>query len=240
MQPLGTVADAPAGQQPVGDSRFETTDIRLSSALCALGFSLRTDSQPVLAKIDADTTRTTVKFFHQDSTTLGDFNARHVDLWWNSPAGKYTIVGYDDALTAMRRVHIERAKMINLAKHGPKYRSTRNMAVATQSLHSASVLSACDIPLVGYDPSSRQWIFEKGAEIVCDLIKAGGRPKERPLTVDLCVDWMLEALKYRDWLAKLVRDPECIPMIRFQDGEKVLEISRDMPEKEQKKWTSYL
>ena len=240
MQPLGTVANAPAGPQPIGDSRFETTDIRLSSALCALGFSLRTDAQPVLAKIDADTAKTIVKFFHQDSTTLGDFNARHVDLWWNSPSGKYTIVGYDDALTAMRRVHIERAKMINLAKHGPKYVSRVTMAVATQSLHSASVLMACDIPLVGYDSSSRQWIFEKGAEIICDLIKAGGKPKDRPLTVDLCVDWMIETLKYRDWLAKLVRDPECIPMIRFQDGEKILEISRDMPEKEQRKWMSYL
>lgn len=235
-----TVANAPSGHQPIADSRFATHDIRLSSALCALGFSLRTDAQPIGVTIDADKERRIVNFFHQDNTVLGDFSARDVDLWWNSPAGKYTIVGYDDALTAMRRVHVERAKMIHLAKHGPKYKTTADMIIATTSLHSASILAACEIKLIGYDPAGRQWIFAKGAEVISDLIRNGGKPKERPLENDLCVDWMLEALKYRDWLAKMIKDPECIPMIEMREGEKILQISSGMDEKEQKKWISYL
>ncbi len=235
-----TIANAPAGLQPIGDSRFATRDIRLSSALCALGFSLRLDAQPIGVTIDADNERRIVNFFHQDKTSLGDFSARDVDLWWNSPSGKYTIVGYDDALTAMRRVHVERAKMIHLAKHGPKYKTITDMIVATTSLHSASILGACEIKLVGYDPSGRQWIFAKGAEVIADLIKNGGKPEGRPLSNDLCVDWMLEALKYRDWLAKMIKDPECIPVIEIRDGEKILTISSAMDEREQEKWVARL
>ncbi len=235
-----TVANAPSGNQPIGDSRFATHDIRLSSALCALGFTLRLDAQPIGVTIDADKERRVVNFFHQDKTTLGDFSARDVDLWWNSPSGKYTIVGYDDALTAMRRVHVERAKMIHLAKHGPKYKTTADMIVATTSLHSASILGACEINLIGYDPSGRQWIFAKGAEVIADLIKNGGKPEGRPLSNDLCVDWMLESLKYRDWLAKMIKDPECIPVIEIRDGEKILTISSAMDEREQEKWIARL
>ena len=240
MDPLGTVADAPSGAMPIGDSRFATHDIRLSSALCALGFSLRTDAQPVGVTLDVDKQRRVIVFFHSDNSALGNFSARDVDLWWHSPSGKYTIVGYDDALIAMRRVHVERARMIDIAKHGPKYKNTATMIVATTSLHSASILAACEIKLIGYDPSGRQWIFSKGAEVVADLIKSGGRPKDRPLENDLCVDWMLESLRYRDWLAKLIRDPECIPMIEMRDGEKILQISSGMNEKDQRKWMSYL
>ncbi len=240
MDPIGTVADAPSGATPIADSRFATHDIRLSSALCALGFSLRTDAQPVGVTLDVDKQRRIIVFFHADNTAIGNFSARDVDLWWNSPAGKFTIEGYDDALTAIRRVHVERARMIDLAKHGPKYKNTASMIVATTSLHSASILAACEIKLIGYDPSGRQWIFAQGAEVIADLIKSGGRPKDRPLENDLCVDWMLEALRYRDWLAKLIRDPECIPMIEMRDGEKILQISSGMNEKDQRKWMSYL
>lgn len=238
--PLGLVKDAPSGQVPFVESRFATRNIQLSSALCALGFSLKIDAQPVSITIDGDTTRRIGTFFHEGATKLGDFLAIHVDLWWNSPPGKYTIVGYDDALTAMKRVHTERARMIDISKRGQKFHSNQNTAVATQSLHSASVLGACEIALLGYDPSNRQWVFASGAEIICDLIKAGGRPKDRPLTNDLCVDWMLEALRYRDWLAKLLRDPDCIPLIEMRDGERVLMVSSGMDKREQKKWISHL
>jgi len=238
--PLGLVKDAPSGQVPVIDSRFATSNIQLSSALCALGFALKIDAQPVSITIDADKERRVVTFFHEGNTKLGDFLAIHVELWWKSPPGKYAIVGYDDALTAMKRVHVERARMIDVSKRKERYSSTRNTAVATQSLHSASVLGACEIELLGYDSSSRQWVFSSGAEIICDLIKAGGKPKDRPLEIDLCVDWMLETLKYRDWLAKLVRNPDCIPMIDMRDGERVLQISSGMDEREQRKWISYL
>jgi len=238
--PLGLVKDAPSGQVPFVESRFATRNIQLSSALCALGFSLKIDTQPVSITIDADKERRIATFFHEGNTKLGDFLAIHVDLWWNSPPGKYTIVGYDDALTAMKRVHGERARMIDISKRQQKYSSTRNTAVATQSLHSASVLGACEIELIGYDPSSRQWVFSSGAEIICDLIKAGGRPKDRPLSNDLCVDWMLEALRYRDWLAKLLRDPDCKPVIQMRDGERTLLISSGMDKREQAKWISHL
>ncbi len=230
--PLGTIADAPSGVMPIGDSRFATHDIRLSAALCPLGFSLRLDAQPVGITINADTEKRVVTFYHQDKTKLGNFSARDVDLWWNSPTGKYTIEGYDDALIAMRRVGVERARMIDVAKRPTKYNPTRSAVVATTSLHTASVLSACEIKLIGYDPSGRQWIFAKGAEVVADLIKKGGKPKERPLSNDLCVDWMLEWIRYRDWLAKMVKDPECIPMIEMRNGERSALISRDMNEKD--------
>ncbi len=230
--PLGTIADAPSGSMPIGDSRFATHDIRLSAALCPLGFSLRLDAQPIGITINADTEKRVVTFYHQDQTKLGNFTARDVDLWWNSPTGKYTIRGYDDALAAMRRVGVERARMIDVAKRPDKYNPTRDVSVATTSLHTASVLAACEIKLIGYDPSGRQWIFAKGAEVVADLIKKGGKPKERPLSNDLCIDWMLEWIRYRDWLAKLVKDPECIPMIEMRDGEHSALISRDMNEKD--------
>ncbi len=230
--PLGTIADAPSGVMPIGDSRFATHDIRLSAALCPLGFSLRLDAQPVGITINADTEKRVVTFYHQDKTTKGNFSARDVDLWWNSPTGKYTIEGYDDALTAMRRVGVERARMIDIAKRPQKYNPTRTAVVATTSLHTASVLAACEINLIGYDPSGRQWIFAKGAEVIAILIKKGGKPSGRPLSNDLCVDWMLEWIRYRDWLAKMVKDPECIPMIEMRDGERSALISRDMNEKD--------
>ncbi len=231
--PLGTIADAPSGSMPIGDSRFATHDIRLSAALCPLGFSLRLDAQPVGVTINADTQRTVVTFYHHDTNAIRSFTAGDVDLWWNSPTGKYSIAGYDDALTAMRRVGVERAKMIDVAKRPEKYKPSSKITVATTSLHTSSILSACEIKLIGYDPSGRQWIFSKGAEVISDLIKKGGKPKEqRPLSNDLCIDWMIEWIRYRDWLAKLVKDPECIPMIEMRDGEHSALISRDMNKKD--------
>jgi hypothetical protein len=233
------LADAGVGQNPIGEVRFATHDIRLSSALCALGFSLKLESQPVGVTIDADSECKIVTFFHEDKTDLGNFTARAVQLWWNSPLGKYEIQGYDDALEAMRRVHRERARMIAIAKSPRSYQS-RNGSVGTKSIHTASILAACEIKLAGYETSTRRWIFAKGAEVIADFIKAGGKPKERPMENDLCIDWMLEALRFRDWLAKLVRDPENIPLMSMRDGEKVLQISSAMDEREQRKWISYL
>ncbi len=232
QDPLGTIADAPSGSMPIGDSRFATHDIRLSAALCPLGFSLRLDAQPVGVTINADTGKTVVTFYHSDTNSIRTFTANDVDLWWNSPTGKYTIGGYDDALTAMRRVGVERARMIDILKRPQKYNPTRSAMVATTSIHTASILAACEIKLIGYDPSGRQWIFNKGAEVISDLIKKGGKPKERPLDNDLCIDWMLEWIRYHDWLKRMVRDPDCIPMIEMRDGEHSALISRDMNEKD--------
>jgi hypothetical protein len=72
-----------------------------------------------------------------------------------------------------------------------------------------------------YDAHTRRWIFGKGAEVIADLITKGGQPKDqRPLSNDLCIDWMLMALKYHDWLKQIVKDPDNIPMIEMRDGER--------------------
>lgn len=240
MQKQPTVAEQPAGAVPIVESRFGTHDIRLSSALCALGYSLKIDAQPVTVTIDADKEKRIVTFYHEATSSLCSCEAHKIDLWWASPRGKFTIEGYDDALTAMKQVHVSRGEMIHISKHGPKYSPSKEVTLATSSLHTASIIDTCEIKCLGYDVTGRQWIFAKGAEVIWEQIKRGGRPKERPLSNDLCIDWMLESLRYRDFLAKLVRDPECIPTIEMRDGEKTLVISSAMPEREQREWVARL
>lgn len=240
MNVSGTIAEAPSGPIPIADSRFGTRDLKLSSALCALGFSLKLESQPLTVTIDGETRKRFVTFFHEDSTKLGNFSATDVDAWWRAPRGKYTIEGYDDALTAMKRVHQSRWEMLQIMKFGPAYRGARNSSIGTDSLHSASCLSACEIKCIGYEEKSHKWIFGKGSEAVLDQIEKGGRPESRPLSNDLCIDWMLECLRYRDWMVQLIRDPECVPVVEMRDGEKILMISKKMNEKDAAKWISYL
>ncbi len=242
--PLGTVGDFPvAGIVPVSDSRFATNDIRLASALCCLGFALKLDAQPVAVTIDADRPNTPIiTFFHEDQSTIqgliaGKISARTVELWWSAP-GKYEIEGYDDALKAMHRVHVAREAMIMASKDRSGAPAHQSGQVATSSLHTASIIAACEINPLGYEPTTRRWIFGKGAEVIADLIK--NFKTERPNKSDLCIDWMLEALRYRDWLAKMVRNPECIPLIEMRDGKKILQISAGMDKREQEKWISYL
>lgn len=240
MQRQPIVSEAASGQQPIGESRFGTHDIRLSSALCALGFALKIDAQPCTVTIDADKERRIVTFFHEGTTKLGDFTANHVDLWWNSPTGKFSIEGYDDALEAMKQVHVSRGEMIHISKNGPKYKPSKEVTLSTKSLHTASILDACEIKCLGYDVSGHQWVFAKGAEVIWQQIKNGGKPRSRPLSNDLCIDWMLESLRFRDFLAKLMRDPRCVPLIEMRDGDRILQISSGMDEREQRKWVSYL
>jgi hypothetical protein len=54
---------------------------------------------------------------------------------------------------------------------------------------------------------------------------------------DPCVDWMLWALKYRGWLHRIVRQPDCIPVIEKRDGERVLRISTQMPKTLRREFT---
>jgi hypothetical protein len=241
------IADFPvAGIVPISDSRFATRDIRLSSALCCLGFDVKIGAQPIATTIDAEREQRIVTFFHEDqSLNTGlqakKISARDVELWWSAP-GKFSIEGYDDALTAIHRLHRERERMIAIAKWPDNLeRSQFSGKVATRSLHTAAILASCEIKLVGYESRSRQWIFGKGSEVIADLIKIGGKPKDaRPLANDLCIDWMLLALRYRDWLARMVKNPDCIPLIEMRDGQKILQISAAMDEREQRKWMTYL
>jgi hypothetical protein len=244
VKPTDRIGDAPAGTCPIGIGHFSTHNIRLSAALCCFGFNPKMDQQPIAVTIDADNDRRIVTFMHDDASEspLIRFSARDVDLWWNAPKGKYTIEGYDDALTAIHRVFQEREALIGIARNPNRHAiSTITGKVETASIHTASILAACEIGLTRYEPNTRRWIFGKGAEVIADLITKGGQPKDqRPLSNDLCIDWMLMALKYHDWLKQIVKDPDNIPMIEMRDGERVLQISSGMDEREQRKWISYL
>lgn len=247
--PVSTIASIPgAGIVPISDGRFGTRDIRLASALCCLGFALTIDKQPVSVTIDGNTEKQFVTFWHDDisqneslNTGANKISARDIELWWTSPAGKFSIDGYDDALTAIRHVFTERDKLISASKSdGKGILLLGNVdSIATKSLHAASALSACGIPRLGYERRSRRWAFGKGAEVVMELIAKGGK-QERPTTNDLCIDWMLEALRYRDWLAQLVKHPDNIPVIEMREGKKILQISAGMNERDRRKWISYL
>ncbi len=228
-----------------GGGRFTTTDIRLSSALCTLGFLLKLEAQPIDIVHDANTGKDSVYFCHEPGPIpLGPNDkaeARHVALWWSAP-GKYSIAGFDDALRAIARVFRERAIMIIAAKSPTTPNRAAAKDFATESIHAAAIMGACDVPLLGYERPTRRWVFGKrNAEKVAKLIAEGGRPKGRPLEQgDLCIDWMLEALRFHDWLKQIIKDPECIPVIEARDGERILRISSAMPDAEKRKWFSYL
>ncbi len=229
---------------PVNDQRFVTSDIRLSSALCCLGFPLKIHAQPVDRVYDANKEREIVSFCHEPGPiVLGDngkLEARHVELWWVSPVGKYTISGYDDALRAIQKVHNCRGAMIRVAKN-PGSVPTRPMGAdfATDSVHVASIIAARDIPILGYEQPTRRWIFGKEAVLVAESILNGGRI-ERPTKDDPCIDWMLESLRYHDWLKQIVNNKDCIPVIEARDGDKVLRISTGLSDKEKRKWFTRL
>lgn len=244
--PAGRISDLPgAGIVPISDGRFGTRDIRLASALCCLGFALKIDKQPVSVTIDGNTEKQFVTFWHDDisqnealNTGENKISARDVELWWTSPAGKFSIDGYDDALTAIRHVFVERDKLIRFSKSLSAFRGHID-SFATKSLHTASTLAACGVKVLGYENNSRRWVFAKDATVIVELIDKGGK-QERPTTNDLCIDWMLEGLRYRDWLAQLVKHPDNIPVIEMREGKKILQISSGMDEREQRKWISYL
>src|SRR5581483_5593420 len=108
------------------------------------------------------------------------------------------------------------------------------------------VLRASGFALIGFEKARpSHFVFPAKAVRVIELLDCAEQSDKtysdrRDDGMDLCVDWMLWALKYRDWLARMVSDPNCIPMIEMRDGEKVLRISSRMPEKLQREWISYL
>ncbi len=244
------ISSLPPGQQAIGGGSFKTQDIRLSSALCTLGFMLRVNEQPVDRTWQANQEREIVTFLHdsvnldlerrQTDLKLTKFAAADVELWWTSPRGKYSIDGYDDALNAIQGVFHNRAKMILASKDYKTPSRPMGQDLATGSLHAASIIVSCGHSLLGYERPTKRWIFGKKSVPVIELILKGGTPEGRPMENDLCVDWMLEALRYHDWLKKIVKDPNCIPMIEARDGEKILRISSHLPDSEKRKWFSYL
>ncbi len=213
--------------------------------------------------VDFETQRPVVTFWHETrlpdaspiKKQLPTLTALHLGLWWDEPK-KYSVEGYDDALRAMRRVFEMREWLIGVIKG--KHRVARGTtdgrmirgSVATESLHIASVIKACDHDLLNFNRG--MFIFGKKAAPITEWIATAeqkfGETAQNGATsstrfldsegVDLCIDWMLAALKYRDWLHKIVRQPDLIPLVEKRDGERILRISSAMPKTLRKEFTS--
>jgi hypothetical protein len=222
-------------------------------------FVPRVDCEPATLVIDFETKAPIVTFWHEHTLapdapvaiTFAAFGktltATHVGMWWTEP-DKYSIEGYDDALGAIRRVHETREWLIGVIKG--KYRPigdgrAQKNSVATQSLHIAAAIMACDIPLVGF--SRRTFIFGAKAAPIAALINEAseGASATGPATAqrktldsfgrDLCIDWMLAGLVCRDRLMGFVR--QCIAQIEKRDGDRVLRISSQMPKTLRREFT---
>jgi hypothetical protein len=237
-------ADAPTGELiPLNDRRYPSSNIRLSAALCAMGFLVRSDAEPCTVTIDVGTSKRIVTFWHDPqispespvAVTLPKLQAVDVDGWWRTP-GKYSIDGFDDALTAMRLVQQTREWLLSVI-HGTiavPNRARGRGEVATTSLHVASVLKACGQQLIAFEKRERRFIFPKPAVLLAELIaKDAGRETIGLLGHDYCIDWMLWALKYHDWLLRMVRNPDCIPLLQMRANDRTLQVSSAMPAREQ-------
>ena len=259
---------------PVNDSRYPSRNIRLSAALCALGFAVKHDAEPCTVTIDAITHKRVVTFWHDpvmppDSAIALDLQKRKlevkaidIDAWWRTP-DRYTIAGYDDALNAMRSVLEAREWLLGLV-HGSQRLSNDRLRVSdaraksepragqvkTSDLHIASVIRAAGVPVVAYEKRDRRFIFPKAAIPIAELIaqesdeRASVIVNKQRDTVnqhgrDLCVDWMLWALKYRDWLHGFVRNPLCVPVLEFREDDRVAMMSANLPEKQQRELLSH-
>ena len=247
----------------IGLQPFASRNIRLSSALCSFGFALRVNSEPATVIIDFETQRPVVTFWHEthlpdDSPIkkhLPTLTALHLGLWWEEPA-KYSVEGYDDALRAIRRVFEAREWLVGVIKG--KFRAANagttdgriiRGSVATESLHIASVIKACGFDLLNFNKG--MFIFGPKAAPITEWIATAEQKFGESMNddstqstrfldsegIDLCIDWMLAALKYRDWLHKIVRQQDCIPLIEKRDGERVLRISSAMPKTLRREFT---
>ncbi len=251
---------------------YPSRNIRLSAALWAMQFVPRVESEPATVVIDFDTKQPVVTFWHEhtlppEAPVAKTFaalekmlTATHVGMWWDKP-GKYSIEGYDDALQAMRRVHETREWLIGAikGKHrvaGDGRRQAKS--VTTDSLRVASILMACNVPLVAFD--RRTFVFGRKAAPIAALIHEAveGKSATGPAIAqrgtatmfgrDLCIDWMFASLVCRDRLKGFVDQllsrqsrtadgQECAPMIEKRDGDRVLRISAGMPKTLRREFT---
>jgi len=183
---------------------------------------------------------------------LPTLTAGHLGLWWSDPK-QFSVEGYDDALRAIRRVFETREWLIKVTKgamHVPHDARNISNSVATESLHIASVIKASGVELLAFDRGT--FVFGRKAAPIAALIDSAENGKRSTRLenqkvaangeiinqiTDLCVDWMLAALKYRDWLHRIVRSKNCIPMIEKRDGERCLRISSAMPKTLRREFT---
>lgn len=215
-------------------------------------FVPRVDAEPATLVIDFETRAPVVTFWHEhtlppDAPVAITFaamkkvlTATHVGMWWAEPA-KYSIEGYDDALSAIRRVHETRAWLIGAIKGTNRVAGDARLqkdSVTTESLHIASAIMACDIPLLAFD--RRTFIFGKAAAPIAALIEDASNGISQRKTIetfgrDLCIDWMLAGLVCRDRLMGFVR--QAIAQIEKRDGDRVLRLSSQMPKTLRREFT---
>jgi hypothetical protein len=214
-------------------------------------FVPRVDAEPATLVVDFETNQKVVTFWHEHTLPLDapvaisfaalgkTLTATHVGMWWDKPS-KYSIEGYDDALRAIRRVHECRQRLIGVIKGEHQLNGDSRLqkdSVATENLHIASSIMACDVPLLGFQ--RRTFIFGSKAAPIAALIheasegaSATGPAIAQRKTIDsfgrdLCIDWMLAGLCCRDQLARFVR--QCTAQIEKRDGDRVLRLSSRMP-----------
>jgi hypothetical protein len=222
-------------------------------------FVPRVDAEPATSVVDFETKKPIITFWHEhtlpeDAPVAITFaaagkilTATHVGMWWAEPA-KYSIEGYDDALQAMRRVHETREWLLGVIKGWRRLMGSQRFArdsVSTSSLHVASAIMACKVPLLAFD--RRTFVFGKEAAPIAALIHEAsqGASATGPAIVqrktidsfgrDLCIDWMLAALTCRDRLAGFVR--QCVAQIEKRDGNRVLRLSSQMPKTLRREFT---
>ncbi|HKP92328.1 MAG TPA: hypothetical protein VJS88_00400 [Chthoniobacterales bacterium] len=248
-----TPAEAPAIERTIQKApdgpRFPSTNIRLSAALCALGFSLRDDVQPVSVVINVEAQSPAITFWHRyepepDSALANATYEEHgehkplkivaIDVlaWWNYP-GKYSIPGFDDAISAIRRVLEHREWLLALifgSRRITNQRFDRN-SVVTDSLHTASILKACGFELLALEKvgtRSCRFVFPAKAVGIVEQVERYCSPR-RDDGRDSCADWMLSGLRFFDLLARRVKESAKMPMIEMRDGERVAQFSSQMP-----------
>lgn len=222
-------------------------------------FVPRVDAEPATLVVDFETKERVVTFWHEhtckpDAPVAITFakmgkvlTATHVGMWWADPE-RYSIEGYDDALRAIRRVHEKRQWLLAIIKGinrtGRDGRLGTN-SVTTDSLHVASAIMACDLPLIAFE--RRTFVFGKEAAPIAALIHEAmeGASSQGPAIAqrktfdvfgrDLCIDWMLAGLVCRDHLMRFVR--QCIAQIEKRDGDRVLRLSSQMPKTLRREFT---
>jgi hypothetical protein len=221
--------------------------------LCCLGFPIRDDAEPVSVTIDVEAQTPVVIFWHSpepvpESPVLAvvpplTLVAIDVEAWWRYP-GKFSIPGFDDALSAIRKVFEAREWLLSLIWQQRlivNQRFSKN-AVVTGSLHYASAIKASGFDLIAFEKGpgrgNDRFVFPAKAVKIVELIDAAERTPshlspltshERPSDADPCVDWMLWALKYHDRLARMVKQAAAMPMIEMREGDHVMRLNAKMP-----------
>jgi hypothetical protein len=230
--------------------RFASTNIRMSAALCALGFTIRDDVQPVSVVINVEADHPAITFWHRPdpdpasalaNATYEEHGERKplkivaidVEAWWRYP-GKFSIPGFDDAINGVRRVLEQREWILQLifgSRRIANQHFDRN-SVVTNSLHTASILKACGFEMLAFEKmpgrGNDRFVFPAKCVGIVEQVERYCSPR-RDDGRDSCADWMLSGLRFFDLLVKRVREAGAMPMIEMRDADRVAQFSSQMP-----------